>query len=202
MNYKIGKYEGNDVIVASDLTDKIDELLSLINTKEFDTIVIESRSNELERAIFNKIIPNVKHSFLIEDFFHIENMDMIYDEAKYYYMIHPDEYPGFSDYQYEISLAMDRMEEENGDNFSYRFIAEEAISAFKKEFALEETYPSLSYDKEANHKKVLFLDSNYLNKRTDKKDAELTAENLISFSAKRFLNIYLPEEITFLRLDL
>ena len=190
MIFKTEEYEGNDIIIVDGMVNNLDDLLNLLSLKEFDTIAINKSANEEERKIFSDIISKVKHTFLIEDFFFNWNMDSIEEEAAIHFL-HEDEEVFGSYISYEIFLSRERMINENNGRFSYRFTKPEIMSYFKKEYALDKTYPSLSYDKEVNQNKILFLDS-----------SENCSSDIISWEAKSFLDIYIFKEITFLRLDL
>ena len=204
MTYKIGKYEYNDVILVNERSNNLKELFDFLNSKEFDTIVINEHANEEEFGLFKEIASKVKHNILIKDTFQENNMNVIEFESEDYFLDKENESFNqeklFEDL-FEILSAKVRMEKENDNKFSYRFIKQNIIQSFKEELALEKLFPSLCYDKEVNNKKVLFLDSNYLHNFGTNKYIERKNKNTLSNDAKRFFNVYLCKEITFLILN-
>ena len=165
------------------LYNRFSQIIEKINDT-YHTIILVPSSNILNIKILHKINKIMKYDYEITDYMQKMTADDVYDNYIDWSGINKD-FPN-KNFKNILNDSFFRMERENNDIFSFKYISPEFRPYITK--TMDKNYSIIKYADEINDKDILILDDT------------ISSGNTISEMTEDIINTYTPKSITVITL--
>lgn len=174
------KIDKNEILK---LLKRFKEIVQKINDK-YDTIICVPSSNVLNNQILHQLNKIIGCEYKITEYMQKMDADDVYDSYVDWEGLHND-FPR-RDFEKSINDSFLRMEKENNNIFSFKYILPEYRVYIKK--TMIKNYSIIKYANEINDRDILILDDT------------ISSGNTISEMCKDIISTYTPKSLTVITL--